>query len=82
VTTSDTFHIELTNPEDTILTLSGGDDPALVFDNNGAITRCQPWLGNKTELDRAKSSGLPYAPICDDNAFVRNVVRGNRSSRE
>ncbi|MEM9263333.1 MAG: hypothetical protein AAGA22_07125, partial [Pseudomonadota bacterium] len=41
VTKSDTFHIELTNPEDTILTLSGGDDPALVFDNNGAITRCQ-----------------------------------------
>ncbi|MEO0781414.1 MAG: hypothetical protein AAFZ46_06595 [Pseudomonadota bacterium] len=82
VTTSDTFHIELTNPEGTILTLSGGDDPALVFDNNGAITRCQPWAGKITELDRAKSSGLPYAPICDDNAFVRNVVRGNRSSRE
>jgi hypothetical protein len=82
VTTTDTFHIELANPEDTILSLSSSGDPALVFDNNGAIFRCEPWTGRLTELDRAKSSGLPYAPICDNNAFVRNVVRGNRSSRE
>ncbi|MEL7254576.1 MAG: hypothetical protein AAGL23_10415 [Pseudomonadota bacterium] len=81
-TTTDTFHIELTNPEDTYLTLSDGDNPELIFDNNGAMTRCAPWTGRVSELDRAKSSGLPYAPICDDNAFVRNVVRGNRSSRE
>ncbi len=81
-TSADTFHIELSNPEDTILTLSTKGEPALVFDNNGAIFRCEPWKGRLTELDRAKSSGLPYAPICDDYAFVRNVVRGNRSSRE
>ncbi len=82
VETTDTFHIELANPEDTYLTLSASGDPALVFDNNGAIFRCEPWKGRLTELDRAKSSGLPYAPICDNYAFVRNVVRGNRSSRE
>ena len=82
VTTTDSFHLELANPEDTILSLSGGDEPTLIFDNNGAMMRCAPWTGRITELDRAKSSGLPYAPICDNNAFVRNVVRGNRSSRE
>ena len=52
------------------------------FRATGSRTRCTPWEDAPSALDRATSSGLPYAPICDGRAFVRNEVRGSRTSRE
>ncbi|GAB4290338.1 MAG: hypothetical protein Kow0058_09540 [Roseovarius sp.] len=77
-----TYHLELADPERTALSLEGGDDPALVFESEGLQTRCRPWQGRTSELDRAAGSALPYAPICERRAFLRNEVSGSRTSRE
>ena len=79
---SASYHIELSDPQETHLSLKSGDKPALIFENNGVVTRCTPWEGRSSELTRAASANLPYAPICDKRAFVRNASRGARSSRE
>jgi len=76
------YHLELSDPAHTTLTLTDGEAPALVFSRDGLAERCTPWEDAPSALDRATSSGLPYAPICDGRAFVRNEVRGSRTSRE
>jgi len=76
------YHLELPDPAHTTLTLAEGEAPALVFSRDGLAERCTPWEGGTSALDRAAGSGLPYAPICDGRAFVRNEVRGSRTSRE
>jgi len=77
-----TYHLELADPEDTTLSLGANGTPTLVFETDGIVSRCTPWQGRSTELDRAAGTDLPYAPICDNRAFVRNATRGARSSRE
>ena len=77
-----TYHLEIASPEQTTLSLREGETPALIFERDGVVERCTPWEGRRPDLARAKSSGLPYAPICDKRAFVRNEVRGSRTSRE
>ncbi len=79
---TDTYHLEVTDPESTHLSLKTKDEPALVFENSGMVSRCTPWEGRPSELEKARSSGLPYAPICDQRAFLRNEVRGSRTNRE
>ena len=76
------YHIELSDPQETHLSLNTGETPALIFENNGIVERCTPWEGKPSELDRAAAASLPYAPICDKRAFLRNATRGSRSSRE
>ena len=77
-----TYHLEVADPDATTVSLREGETPALIFERDGAVERCTPWEGRRPDLARAKSSGLPYAPICDKRAFVRNEVRGSRTSRE
>ncbi|MDZ7709869.1 MAG: hypothetical protein U5K36_07220 [Roseovarius sp.] len=77
------YHLELSDPEHTTLSLAGAGTPALVFERDGIEERCTPWQGGGgSEVARATASGLPYAPVCNDRAFVRNEVRGSRTSRE
>ena len=76
------YHLELSDPEHTTLALSETGAPALLFARDGFEERCTPWQGRASELDRATGSGLPYAPVCNGRAFVRNKVRGSRTSRE
>jgi len=78
----ESYHLELSDPARTALSLAEGGTPALVFARDGREARCTPWQGDRSALDRATGSGLPYAPICDGRAFVRNEVRGSRTSRE
>jgi len=78
----ESYHLELSDPAHTALSLADGETPALVFARDGREARCTPWQGSASALDRATRSGLPYAPICDGRAFVRNEVRGSRTSRE
>lgn len=79
---TDSYHLEVTDPDGTRLSLKSEDAAALVFESNGVVSRCAPWEGRPSELERARSSGLPYAPICDQRAFLRNEVRGSRTNRE
>lgn len=76
------YHLELANPQDVRLSLSDGDTPALIFERNGLAEACTPWQGRRSALVEAKASRLPYAPICNGRAFVRNKVHGSATSRE
>ncbi|WP_397542654.1 hypothetical protein [Roseovarius salis] len=79
---SRTYHLELTDPAETTLSLRAGDVPALIFERDGVTERCTPWAGRTSELAQARESRLPFAPVCNKQAFVRNEVRGSRTSRE
>ncbi|WP_101068085.1 hypothetical protein [Roseovarius salinarum] len=76
------YHIEAASPEKWKLTLARGDDPALIFERGETRHECRPWAGNSSSLEAAQSSALPYAPICDSRAYLRNRVRGSRTNRE
>jgi hypothetical protein len=77
---TESVHLESGDAVGTQLSLVGGDDPALLIDREGEVTQCRPWADG--ELDEARASDLPFAPICDWALFVRNPVRGNRTTRE
>ncbi len=79
---TESYHLELADPKATRLSLQQDGAPVLVFNNDVGPIYCAPWQGQRSELDQARRSGLPYAPVCDERAFLRNEVRGNRSSRE
>ena len=74
------YHLENANPSGAALGLRGGVAPALIIDSNGVAIECAPWEGG--ELQTAASSDLPFAPVCDWALYVRNPVRGNRTTRE
>ncbi|WP_296765120.1 hypothetical protein [Sediminimonas sp.] len=76
------FHIESAASDTWHISLQGGDDPALVFEEDGARHLCRPWAGATPELLDAQRSGLPYAPICGQRAYLRNRVSGSRTNRE
>lgn len=72
------WHLE--NPAPQIFALSL--DPqagALVIETPAGRSTCQPWQG---ELAAARQSGLPFAPICDAQLFLRNRGSGSRTMRE
>jgi hypothetical protein len=73
-------HLESGDAEGTRLSLVGGDDPALRIDRDGEVFDCRPWADGA--LEEARASDLPFAPVCDWSLFVRNPVRGNRTTRE
>jgi hypothetical protein len=57
----------------------GGEPAIRLEDDTGDVILCTPWDG---ELADAEATGLPYAPLCDWSMFLRNPVRGNRTTRE
>ncbi|MBF9059879.1 hypothetical protein HKCCSP123_11875 [Rhodobacterales bacterium HKCCSP123] len=77
---TESVHLESGDAAGTQLSLVGGDEPALLIDREGEVTECRPW--DDGELEEARASDLPFAPICDWALFVRNPVRGNRTTRE
>lgn len=69
------YHLENPQPESRALTLDPAG-PALVVGGK----RCQPWADGG--LDKARNSGLPYAPLCGDGLYLRNKTSGARTSLE
>ena len=76
------FHLELADPEHSVMALAGGAEPELVITGEATEYRCAPWSGRSPELDEAQYRGLPFAPICEERVFLRNEVRGNSTNRE
>ena len=72
------YHLQNAEPEDWTIEL--GPDAELLLEGPDDAFACAPW--DDDDLADAAASGLPYAPICDWQIFVRNAVSGNRSSRE
>ncbi|PID36772.1 MAG: hypothetical protein CR993_03875 [Rhodobacterales bacterium] len=59
-------------------------DEALVISAGLQRYSCRPWAAQDgpSELEKAAQTGLPYAPICEDRAYLRNRVSGSRTNRE
>jgi len=77
---ADTVHLESGDAASTRLSLTDGAQPALLIERDGDVGECRPWADDT--LQDARASELPFAPICDWALFVRNPVRGNRTTRE
>jgi hypothetical protein len=75
------YHLENADPETTQISLGlDGDAPALLLDQDGFSMPCAPWENGA--LAAAAETDLPFAPLCDWALFLRNPVRGNRTTRE
>lgn len=74
----ETWHLENAAPE--LFTVSlGPDGAALTIESEAGSVTCTPWI---EELETARDSGLPYAPICEQHLFLRNPGSGSRTTRE
>ncbi|MDG4650553.1 hypothetical protein P6F26_19090 [Roseibacterium sp. SDUM158017] len=75
------YHLENADREIWQVSLAEEDGaPVLrVADDTGDVILCAPWEG---DLAEARATDLPYAPVCDWSLFLRNPVRGNRTTRE
>jgi len=69
------YHLENPRPETRAVTLDA-ETAALLVDG----VPCRPWAGDA--LAKARETGLPYAPICDGKLYLRNPVRGARTTLE
>lgn len=73
------WHLENAAPEVFTIALEGGDAPALAITSANGRSTCRPWEG---ALEEAARTGLPYAPICDQQIYLRNRGSGSRTARE
>jgi hypothetical protein len=70
------YHVENPRPNTQTLALSAqGDGIRIVVD--GRAIECALWPGGQASvLQQAQHSELPYAPLCADRLYLRNVVSG------
>jgi hypothetical protein len=77
------WHLENAEPAGRAVRLDAAGGGALVLRDAGGETTCAPWTGPRpSALERARAGGLAFAPLCDARLYLRNAVRGNRSSLE
>jgi hypothetical protein len=82
-TTAVSYHLENPYPRTQFVSLDPSFEQGVLLSIANASTRCALWTGNgPTELERAKRSGLPFAPLCDDRLYLRNVVSGTYTKIE
>lgn len=73
------FHLENADPAHQRIRLDASNPGQLAIEISGQAT-CMLWPGDT--LDAARRSKLPFAPLCGDRLYLRNVVAGNRSTLE
>lgn len=73
------WHLENAAPAAFTIALGTGEAPAIEIISEAGRNSCRPWEG---ELEAAARSGLPYAPICDQQLYLRNRGSGSRTARE
>ncbi len=74
------YHLENAAPSAQRIALDPARPGELTLTVAGLVHRCALWPGNA--LDQARRTALPYAPLCDARLYLRNPVRGNRSTLE
>ena len=76
------YHLENSNPGAQRLTL----DPSFPFGirivSSDATIDCPLWGNGSEDLERARASGLPYAPLCENRLSLRNAVPGSYTNLE
>lgn len=74
------YHLENPDPTSQLLHLS--DAGFSIVTPAGQSTPCDLTSGKPNALERALTSGLPYAPLCDGHLFLRNRVAGHYTDLE
>lgn len=75
------YHIENPDPRSQELALS--TDPRVALQIGGTDgSRCEPWAGDPSPLESARTSGLPFAPVCGGRLYLRNQVPGSKTTLE
>jgi hypothetical protein len=76
------FHLENPDPSGRHLSLDAARPHGLLVSDDGGTTSCELWSGDPSALERARTSSLPYAPLCDARLYLRNPVTGHRTELE
>ena len=77
------YHLENARPATQVVHLDAAGGGALLLSERAQTSTCVPWMQQPlSELERARRSGLPFAPLCDGRLFLRNSVRGRRTTLE
>lgn len=81
----ETFFYHLENPDRLGTRVALGESPSggIALESAGGRYPCALWAdGAENALQRARHSGLPYAPLCSDRVYLRNVVSGTYTPLE
>ncbi|MCP5088633.1 MAG: hypothetical protein GY952_17730 [Rhodobacteraceae bacterium] len=76
------FHLENPDPIGQQIALVAESNAAVLITGPTEITRCELWSGEPSELRAAREGGLPFAPMCNGRLYLRNAIKGSRSSLE
>lgn len=79
---SEIYHLENARPD--VQTMEFGKGAGgLEIVSAGKTIHCELWAGQAlSSLRRARESRLPYAPLCGDRLYLRNVVAGTFTTIE
>ena len=76
-----TYHLENRDPAMVGISLADSQT-GLLLDAGGEKRTCDLWSGAPSALQNAVASGLPYAPLCGGQLYLRNKVEGQYTDIE
>jgi len=77
------YHLENPSPKSQTLALSEAHPYGIRISAAGSETDCELWPAGRTmQLQQARRSDLPYAPLCADRLYLRNLVSGTYTHLE
>ncbi len=77
------YHLENPDPKAQKLALSASYRSGIQISVDGRDIDCALWPdGQVSLLQQAQRSDLPYAPLCEDRLYLRNVVAGTYTHLE
>jgi hypothetical protein len=77
------FHLQNPYPERQTLALETASTDGIRMTMDGRTADCSLWpQGRGTILRQAQLTQLPYAPVCGDRVYLRNVVPGTYTHLE
>ncbi|HVL59448.1 MAG TPA: UbiA family prenyltransferase, partial [Burkholderiaceae bacterium] len=74
------YHLENPDPAQAVALGVGGALVLSIGDRRSVCMTGSPRAGSV--LDQARRTGLPYAPVCEGRLYLRNAVRGSRTTLE
>ena len=77
------YHLENPQPKAQMLAVRAAYPNGIRISVGGRDVDCDLWSdGQMTPLRQAQRSDLPYAPLCEDRLYLRNVVAGSYTHLE
>ena len=77
-----TYHLENPKPRTQTIHLGPANSHGIEISTGGRATDCDLWFGADDAVAAAQRSGLPYAPLCGGDLYLRNRVAGRYTMLE